>query len=94
MTVKKIMVGFILLLACAGFIYGVWSAFSYSFCKGKDPAEMPDFPIQVVTVIGGVLATNLGAVLGIKIETAKKVGFKAKDFFSIQSSLFPNRCSK
>ena len=78
MDYKNIMVIFILTLACIGFIYGIGSAVYYSI-KGQ-PDLMPSFLRQVVTGIGGILATNLGAVLGIKVEQAKKFGFDVGSF--------------
>jgi hypothetical protein len=73
MAAIRFLVGSLVALAGVGFIAGVVSAVRYS--RRGMPAEMPAFLRQVVTAIGGVLATNLGAVLGIKVEQAKTAGF-------------------
>ncbi len=75
----RFLVFLILLLAGVGFIAGLISAIQFSF--SGTPDDMPRFIRQVVTAIGGILATNLGAVLGVKIEQAKSLGFDTKRFF-------------
>jgi hypothetical protein len=58
---------FLILVGMAGlfFIIGIGYAGYYSL-KNR-PAHMPPFLTNVTTTIGGVLATNLGAVLGLTV---------------------------
>jgi len=62
----------LVVLAAAGFLAGVVSAVRHSL--HGTPAQMPPFARQIVTAIGGVLATNLGAVLGITVQQARAGG--------------------
>lgn len=72
----------LILLSSMGFIayaYGVFYACYLSLKKEPKPTEMPAFLASVVTSIGGVLATNLGAVIGFAIKVpgstaAKNIG--------------------
>lgn len=63
------------LVAVAGllFIGGIIAAGVLSL-RNK-PAAMPAFPAQAITVIGGILSTNLGAILGLSV--AENVGLSA-----------------
>ena len=69
---------FLLVLAAAAFIGGIALAAYYTL---RDRAnEMPSFPSRTVTGISGVLATNLGAVLGLSIaEIGEYAGALALD---------------
>jgi predicted transporter len=65
------------LLAClAGlfFLGGIIAAGILSI-KGK-PKNMPAFLSRTVTTIGGILATNLGAVLGINVVRSNSPAFR------------------
>ena len=62
---------FILIFFVLAFVLFFWGIYSAIYWSNKgDPTKMPRFLRQVVTGCGGVLAANLGAVLGIKIEQA------------------------
>ncbi len=61
------------------FIAGIYQAIKYS--KRGTPNELSQFLKTAVTSIGGLLATNLGALLGIKVEEASIAGFDAASFF-------------
>ena len=52
-------------LACISFIYGIYKACKISWPDNPDVSRMPAFLSNLVTSIAAVLATNLGAVLGI-----------------------------
>ena len=69
----RVLVVSLMVLAAAGFIAGVVSAIRYSL--NGTPSNMPPFLRQVVTAIGGVLATNLGAVIGITVQQVRAAGF-------------------
>lgn len=58
------LVTILVLLAALFYLYGIIMAVWISV-KGKK--NMDDFLLNAITVIGGVLATNLGAFLGINI---------------------------
>ena len=71
----KILLFFFVAFAGLFFLYGVVQAIYYSFAK--TPTEMPAFLTFSITAIGGVLATNFGAVLGLKIaEGTRFFSFK------------------
>ena len=59
-------------LAGIGFLAGVVSAVVVSL-RGK-PKDLHPFFRHAITSIGGVLATNLGAVLGINVEKTRAAG--------------------
>jgi hypothetical protein len=50
-------------IGCIAFFAGIWMACRYTL--NGDPGDMPTFISSLVTSIAAVLATNLGAVLGI-----------------------------
>ena len=79
--VMKLIVFILLALAAVGFIYGIYSAYEYSILG--TPEDMPAFLHQVVVGIGGVLATNLGAVFGIEIKNPSVHG-NGKNLFLLQ----------
>ena len=56
---------FLIFLACIGFVYGIFKACQISLESTPDPKKFPDFLTNTVTSIATVLATNLGAVLGV-----------------------------
>jgi hypothetical protein len=62
-AVKILVFGFV---AVAGLIYLVGIVYAIIHTKKGTPSEMPGYLDHMITTIGGVLATNLGAVLGIK----------------------------
>ena len=75
MTSVRGLIVLVVALAGIGFIAGIVSAIRYSL-KGT-PEKMPRALQQVITLIGGVLATNFGAVVGIKVEQSTTNGFAA-----------------
>jgi len=62
---------FLVVLAALLFIGGIISA-GYFSLKRK-PEAMPSFLTQTTTIIGGTLATNLGAVLGLSVAQSDKL---------------------
>jgi hypothetical protein len=52
-------------IGCFGYIYGVFKACIVSLAKVPDVSKMPAFLSNLITTIGAVLATNLGAILGL-----------------------------
>lgn len=54
-------------LACISFIYGIYKACKISLEKEPDLTLMPAFLSNLVTSIAAILATNLGAVIGITV---------------------------
>lgn len=74
----KLLVFTFILLAGIGFIAGLAQAVRYSIAG--TPEKMSSFSRQIVTTIGGVLATNLGARIGIEIMQAKANGFEPAVF--------------
>ena len=78
MRAVRMLIVSLLILGVVLFIWGLHSAIEYS--RMGNPAGMPSFLLQAVTIIGGVLATNLGAVFGIKIEQqVKRKKLSARD---------------
>lgn len=69
----KLLIGILLGLSALFFFVGLHEAVEYSQ-PGK-AAQMPEYLRHAVIVIGGVLATNLGAVVGIKLEQLRIGGF-------------------
>lgn len=63
--IMKMLVTILVLLAALFYLYGIIMAVWISV-KGKK--NMDDYLSNIITVIGGVLATNLGAFLGINIS--------------------------
>jgi len=68
MDLRDYFILFFFALAIVFFFWGIIRAIYWT--KKEDPAQMPPFLRQVVTAIGGILAANVGVVLGIKIEQA------------------------
>jgi hypothetical protein len=60
-------------LGCVTFAYGVIKACMISLEKAPDLSLMPLFLASAVTSIAAVLATNLGAVLGIAIANPQSL---------------------
>ena len=63
---RETLISLLVILASAGFAAGIGAAGYYTL--KKRPADMPRFLVQLVTTIGGVLATNLGAVIGFSFK--------------------------
>jgi hypothetical protein len=70
MKAIKILLFFLVALAGLFFLYGVYLAIRYS--NAGTPSQMPEFVTTTTTAIGAVLATNLGAVLGLKIAEGSR----------------------
>ena len=68
MDLKDYFILFFFAIAIVLFFWGIFRAIYWS--NKADPGQMPPFLRQVVTAIGGVLAANVGVVLGIKVEQA------------------------
>jgi len=62
-----------LVLAALGYCYGLYSAYDYSI-QGI-PNDMPGAIRRGVIGIGGILATNFGAVFGIEVKKLVNDGF-------------------
>jgi hypothetical protein len=71
----RILIFGLLALAALGFLTGLIAAMNFSV-EGK-PDKMPKFVRQIVIAVGGVLATNLGAVIGISVMQATFTGASA-----------------
>ena len=66
-----ILISIILAIGCVAFLYGIYKACEVSLKKTPpDPTEMPSALSSIVTTIGAILATNLGAVLGIQLSNS------------------------
>jgi hypothetical protein len=63
LAAKILFFGFVSLAGLL-YCYGIFVAIRLT--TKETPGDMPRFVDQMITTIGGVLATNLGAVLGIK----------------------------
>jgi len=63
----EILIAFLFAVGCLAYIYGIYQACYISLQADPDLSKMPAFLSSIVTSIGAVLATNLGAVLGIAI---------------------------
>lgn len=61
------LLGFLFLIGCGAFIYGIIKACIKSWPKDGSDYTMPEFLASAVTSIAAVLSTNLGAVLGITV---------------------------
>ena len=64
----QILIVFLFSLGCLGYLYGIFQACRISLQKIVNVDDMPPFLSNIITNIGAVLATNLGAVLGIAIN--------------------------
>jgi hypothetical protein len=65
------LVVFLLLLASFAFVYGIYEACKISWPEHPDISKMSAFLSSVVVSIAAILATNLGAVLGISTVDSK-----------------------
>ncbi|WP_316753720.1 hypothetical protein [Pedobacter gandavensis] len=63
----QILIVFLFSFGCLAYLYGIFKACWISLQKTPNVADMPIFLSSIITSIGAVLATNLGAVLGIAI---------------------------
>ena len=87
--IKPLIVGLVVL---AGLFY-MFAIIQAGIISIKGSGTFNDFFGNAVTVIGGVLATNLGAVLGISISPPTKDGLKTenlqqpKSFLRLRSSI-------
>ena len=73
MTPISYLVIFLIGLACIAFVYGIYKACKISWPDNSDTSKMPAFLSNLVTSIAAVLATNLGAVLGLAKVNAGSV---------------------
>jgi len=67
----QILIVFLFSVGCLGYLYGIFQACWISLQKPVNVDAMPAFLSSIITSIGAVLATNLGAVLGIAISNPK-----------------------
>ncbi len=63
----KYLLGLFIFIGCAIYIYGIVLACLESWPEHQPPYQIPVFLSTTVTSIAALLATNLGAVLGITI---------------------------
>ena len=68
MDFKDYFILFFFAIAIGFFFWGIFSAIYWT--KREDPGSMPKILRHFVTGSSGVLAANVGALLGIKIEEA------------------------
>jgi len=78
MKPKHILIGIIALIGIGFFTYAIFRAIHYSNIVSPD--SMPNFLNWSIVVLGGALATNLGAVLGIKFEKGKSFKLRSVRF--------------
>jgi hypothetical protein len=71
----RILIFGLLGLATLGFLAGLIAAVRFSLAGTPD--KMPRFVRQVVIAVGGILATNLGAVIGVSVKQAMLTGASA-----------------
>jgi len=69
MKAKVILSCILALIAFGLFGYAIYLAIHYSSIGS--PGSMPNFLHWAIVVIGGVLGTNLGAVLGTKVDRGR-----------------------
>src|SRR5689334_7822398 len=67
----------LILVAVAALLFIVGIIFAGYFSWKNAPQNMPAFLINVTTIIGGVLATNFGAVIGLSLTPG--TGLNAAD---------------
>ncbi|QIL40572.1 hypothetical protein G7074_15640 [Pedobacter sp. HDW13] len=72
----------LLSIGVAAYLYGVWIACSISWAPRDTPVSINSFLSSVVSSIAAVLATNLGAVLGISITKPQSPFGKLKNWTS------------
>ena len=65
MDFKDIVTGILALAAIVFFFYAIIKAYQYS--NNGEPGNMPSFLRNAIVAIGGLLATNYGAVFGISV---------------------------
>ena len=78
MNAKEILTAVIALAAIVFFAYAIIKAIHYS--NLGTPGSMPSFLNQAIIVIGGVLATNLGSVVGIEVDQVAGNAFGFQEF--------------
>ncbi|MBP6416882.1 MAG: hypothetical protein KA330_10530 [Chitinophagaceae bacterium] len=69
----KYLLGFFIFIGCAIYIFGIVQACIVSWHPDRPPYEIPVFLSTTVTSIAALLATNLGAVLGISITKSNSL---------------------
>jgi hypothetical protein len=62
------LLAFLIFIGCAVFVYGISVAICVSWCCEGSACKIAPFLSSAVTSTGAILATNLGAVLGITIN--------------------------
>ena len=72
----------LLALATLGYVIGIIYAGVYTL-RGT-PGIMPAFLVQVINVIGGVLAINCGAVLGLSVASGTQLSLGATPTETLQ----------
>lgn len=85
---KLYLLEFLVAIASFIYIYGLSAACYYTINKKFDGQNklnlIPGFITQSINLIGGVLATNFGAFIGITIDSANKNPEKQKAFIDYQ----------
>lgn len=79
MDAIKILRIILLAFGCVAYVYGIAKAFVISW-KGDDVNKMPAFLVNVVGTIGTILATNLGAVMGLTLAESPSDSFSEEDW--------------
>lgn len=82
------LLGFLALLGCVAFVYGVGQACVKSWPHGTADYDLPEFLSSTVISIAAVFATNLGAVLGISVNNPNSI-LKEKEVWN-PLSIFRN----
>jgi hypothetical protein len=90
---SKLLLWFLAGLAFVSFFGGIIVAGSDTIGK-ETPVEMPAFLVLVVTMAGGALATNAGAVLGISFERGGAGSRFAPDLFRFRGWSGANDATK
>lgn len=85
MKQTKPLIALLLILGSAFYLYGIIQAGLHSIGKS---GSLDDYWTTIVTVIGGTLATNFGAVLGVTINPPPMPA-NAPAFLFLRSTLTP-----
>jgi len=87
----NILIGFLFSVGCLAYLYGIYKACAISLQKNPVLSDMSPFLSSIVTSIGAVLATNLGAVLGFTISDPNSaLAEAARNPFSVFSNPTPS----
>lgn len=82
--------GFLVVLGCLGYLYVVGWACVKSWPLHAENYELPSFLTNLATSIGALMATNLGAVLGIRVTDPHSKFSQAKTWTLTAVKLDPS----